>query len=437
MTAPPYSQNARMLLEFAVAEAIKRNHDVVGTEHLVYSICQHRNVRAINWMAARVFPNICIEDAINNLINEICSYLESRCLFQYKENLHEINPPFSAALNRVMDIAIHIGNRPVRDGDTIISNGIIASEFLLAGIILEGTSVGATALTRGSQGKINTYSILSAINISPQTILNLNSNPEMNRFIWNCETNNISFLNPTDLNTCSHHDSYCFHTLLDMDALGTFPLLTDNSNWIIPNKLLIGEYPSSTDVIKIISPPNDLNPITLTHTTSTSTRHKSVNIFVNLIGEMTSSQYVSSRYPQSILQHFQHTYDNNTNSLRASNCHPSSDISFFHYPINDFSVITESQLISLINELKTLLLNPDNVLYVHCRGGHGRTGMVVTALLIALYDISFNEAQSYVENATKRYRISDRGSRYLSMPETDEQCELVKKIEFKLRKHLR
>jgi len=53
-----------------------------------------------------------------------------------------------------------------------------------------------------------------------------------------------------------------------------------------------------------------------------------------------------------------------------------------HYPIRDLSIPTEiHRLCSLIGELQEQLQAGKNVL-VHCRGGHGRTGLFVACMLV-------------------------------------------------------
>ena len=70
----------------------------------------------------------------------------------------------------------------------------------------------------------------------------------------------------------------------------------------------------------------------------------------------------------------------------------SVSIRFLHCPIEDFSVLENSSLISLIAEFQRVLNDePMRNMYVHCMGGHGRTGTVMISLLAA---VEGNDARS-------------------------------------------
>lgn len=57
-------------------------------------------------------------------------------------------------------------------------------------------------------------------------------------------------------------------------------------------------------------------------------------------------------------------------------------IRWVHYPIQDLSIPSEiHQLCALIEELQGVLRSGKRVL-VHCRGGHGRTGLFVACMLV-------------------------------------------------------
>lgn len=78
-------------------------------------------------------------------------------------------PPYSPAMSRVLALAQQIGGRPVMDSSTephtFYENGLVASEFLLAALLLEGTGVAVDALTYKSHGRVNSRSLLEAISL--------------------------------------------------------------------------------------------------------------------------------------------------------------------------------------------------------------------------------------------------------------------------------
>jgi len=74
---------------------------------------------------------------------------------------------------------------------------------------------------------------------------------------------------------------------------------------------------------------------------------------------------------------------------RASQFRP--DMLFLEMPIPDQKVIEDEMIQILIDELVERIAR-DEVLYVHCRGGHGRTGTVCALLLGALYGLDATES---------------------------------------------
>lgn len=75
------------------------------------------------------------------------------------------------------------------------------------------------------------------------------------------------------------------------------------------------------------------------------------------------------------------------------------------FPILDTQTADDGELVEFIKHLATRVTEaqkrrkegePHEVFYVHCWGGHGRTGTVISLLLIALYGITANQALEYV-----------------------------------------
>ena len=71
------------------------------------------------------------------------------------------------------------------------------------------------------------------------------------------------------------------------------------------------------------------------------------------------------------------------------------EIRFLHCPVPDFGVLSNESLHTLVVELQRELASPEgHVLYVHCMGGHGRTGTVVANLIMALDGVDFAAAMA-------------------------------------------
>lgn len=177
--------------------------------------------------------------------------------------------------------------------------------------------------------------------------------------------------------------------LTPISALPTAP--TSRSNWLIPSKLLIGTMPIHDDFHMI--------------------HQAGITTFVSLIGEYSFEQYKNKEYPRL-----------------------SDELEFLHYPITDLQPTEVLPLCQLVDELKRRLYHGE-ILYIHCRGGHGRTGMVVIPLLCSLYQIPIELSSKYVENSTNSCRVSDSKSCYhFDMPETEEQYRVVEQAVEYIRK---
>ena len=102
-----------------------------------------------------------------------------------------------------------------------------------------------------------------------------------------------------------------------------------------------------------------------------------------------------------------------------------------HYPIEDRKIPYNTQtfilfIIRVIDHMKKL--KTDKKLYVHCRGGHGRAGIVVAVLLCAIYKIDPTEAL----NLTTQYHFKRAEMRpkwrAIGSPQTRQQKNFVIKL---------
>jgi len=131
------------------------------------------------------------------------------------------------------------------------------------------------------------------------------------------------------------------------------------THWVIPGRLLCGRSPgdmSAKDIMEIVK--------------------AGVDTFVNL--QESYQEYGCTDYRQ-VLQ------------SSASQSFPPHDVTFLHCPIPDFGVLTDKDFIAFISELKRALEN-ERTLYIHCFGGHGRTGTVVLNLLEVVYGVDRKKA---------------------------------------------
>lgn len=76
--------------------------------------------------------------------------------------------------------------------------------------------------------------------------------------------------------------------------------------------------------------------------------------------------------------------------------------------------------------------NPDMVMYIHCVGGVGRTGMIVACYLIYFQGMGYEDA---VSEMRRRFAYHGR-SAWMSAPETQSQADFIKDFAETYRQYL-
>ena len=153
----------------------------------------------------------------------------------------------------------------------------------------------------------------------------------------------------------------------------------DRSSFFIKDKALFGSYPTQESV-------NELE-------------NKGIRYFINL------------------------TCDGEKNILQYS-----TKYNYIHFPITDNSIPKNinvfSQFISTTCNIIKNLLNDDKI-YLHCKGGHGRAGLVVASILVIYYNIS-SEKALYLTNKYHSYRLNmNEKWRKIGSPQTYTQKKFV------------
>ena len=135
----------------------------------------------------------------------------------------------------------------------------------------------------------------------------------------------------------------------------------NGTHWIYPGKLLCGQSAGRFNRTQLKSMVHDLN----------------VNVFVCL--QTTYNEYGCNDYRQ---------------TLQEIDCRTVSgdEIRFLHCPVPDFGVVSGSSLVALVSELRKTMNETGSVMYVHCMGGHGRTGTVMTALIASVEGLNAKDA---------------------------------------------
>ena len=113
---------------------------------------------------------------------------------------------------------------------------------------------------------------------------------------------------------------------------------------------------------------------------------------------------------------------------------PPFEVKFLHCPISDFGTMDDRTLVAFITELQSLLVIPSNTLYIHCYGGHGRTGTVVVQLITAVTGRCLSEALVLLKRAHK-FRKDHRGRKCCDCSLANGELEDVQQSEQGARMH--
>lgn len=172
------------------------------------------------------------------------------------------------------------------------------------------------------------------------------------------------------------------------------------SNWVIPGILMAGAFPGALD-----DKDNDRQLKCILS--------KGIDTFVCLQDE------VDDQIPEDVWRSGHGLRPYFTDARRLSK----NPLVWRHLPILDGGVgpddVTEALVCDLIDDLKA-----GRVLYVHCWGGHGRTGIIVALLLAVLYGLPLTEALKRTQ-ACHDCRIEPQG---VKSPSTVVQRSQVKRL---------
>lgn len=156
----------------------------------------------------------------------------------------------------------------------------------------------------------------------------------------------------------------------------------DNSYWVIPGRLLAGEHPFGDD-------PHDAQ------NRFAALREAGLDFFVDLteIGERPAYQRLLHR-----------------------------SASYVRFPIVDGGVPNDEQMGKIQAVIREALAKGMNI-YVHCRAGIGRTGLVVGCYLAG----QGLGAKSALKQLNKLWRQSARSSSWPSLPQNDAQAAYIRR----------
>ena len=89
-------------------------------------------------------------------------------------------------------------------------------------------------------------------------------------------------------------------------------------------------------------------------------------------------------------------------ATRSNGTFPPHDLHFLHFPISDHGTPMDDSMWKLMEEISNVLEIQKRNVYIHCYGGHGRSGLVLVNLLQYLFGISPSSAMKLLKESHKR-----------------------------------
>lgn len=156
-----------------------------------------------------------------------------------------------------------------------------------------------------------------------------------------------------------------------------------NSYWVIPGRLLAGEYPIGSDY-------------TDARARLARFREAGINCFIDLTEKGELPEY----------RHLLPVHSRYQNSPIADACVPAS----------------ASQVLDLLSDIRTAV-ESQHCTYVHCRAGIGRTGLVVGCYLAD----AAGHSKSVLKELNQMWQQSERAVSWPSIPQTAEQTDYIRR----------
>lgn len=276
----------------------------------------------------------------------------------------------------------------------------VTSEYLLAGLLIEGKNLAAKVLDIASQSKVNVMTITEALGIDPKEFEKNVLNQLYSRIDHHWKEFSVNMEEGVDFSVPDLSRTDSSQPEINLPDYKNFTKEqmigpTDYSNYMIPGQIVLGCSPgynsyTSNGLTK------EINQIL-----------KVCDTFVCLRGEWSHEEY-KKKYPDLVNR-------------------SGKKVTFLHFPIDDFSIAGEQSTMQFVNEL-VLRVRQGRKMYIHCQGGHGRTGLIAIQLFIALYGVGYEEAHQMINKYHDcRAKCWDIGGN--NMPECDEQIYQIQEVE--------
>lgn len=192
---------------------------------------------------------------------------------------------------------------------------------------------------------------------------------------------------------------------------------TPESNWVIPGVLLVGAFPASADDDETFLLISEILKL-------------GINKFVCLQQEYRESGVSEAmwRAGHGLRPYYEDVKKIVANkskfdTFRGVKICESSELNFVHFPIRDCGITDDAAVLKLCRQL-VKAISEGEVLYLHCWGGHGRTGTVVCIMLYLMYQLDAREAMQRCQKVhdMRQYPVE------VGSPQTQSQRDQVARV---------
>ncbi len=119
--------------------------------------------------------------------------------------------------------------------------------------------------------------------------------------------------------------------------------------------------------------------------------------------------------------------------LKAFRCYKkqaleaSTDVEFVYFPIKDRLIANDETTIKFVKDLIDRIKLDNDLIYIHCFGGHGRTGIIAVLLYSHMYEKDVDDSMVYVQKMHDS-RANTGRCKNKKYPQTSCQIKQVKRL---------
>ena len=207
------------------------------------------------------------------------------------------------------------------------------------------------------------------------------------RCLFGSMLSSASFLSSTKSAPAPHSHLVNLHAMI---GLVTQPDRPNGNTYWVSNQLIAGEYPA------------DKRGADQTRLKIGQYLHLGINCFIDLTHEGELEEYANILFEEAESKGFQ-------------------GVEHIRLPIRDFGIPTENEMKTILDTIDVAIAEKKQTVYVHCRGGIGRTGTTVGCYLAK----HGNSGSDALKEVNRLFKHSGRSEECSYSPETQAQMDFV------------